>query len=276
MRTRLLPLTALLGFVAVPACAQQPSAQPAARHEDTEVYTPVPPVVTPAAGAGLTGAPPSDAVVLFDGRDLSQWVTVSDGSPARWTVADGIVTVNKPTGNIETKRRFTNYQLHLEWRVPPDVTGSGQLRGNSGVFLASTGKGDAGYELQIMDSYNNPTYVNGQAGSIYKQYPPLANASRRPGEWQGYDVVWTAPTFNADGTLKTPAYVTAYHNGVLVQNHAELKGQTLYVGRPSYTAHGPAPIKLQAHGDPSPPLSFRNIWVRELPAGPQAPVPPVP
>lgn len=276
MRIHVLPLAALVGLVTLPACAQQPSSAPASgaaatqpagrgRPEDTEFYTPVPPVVAAAPGAGLTTGAPADAVVLFDGHDLSQWVTVSDGSPARWTVADGIVTVLKPSGNIETKRRFTNYQLHLEWRVPPNVTGTGQARGNSGVFLASTGKGDAGYELQIMDSYQNPTYVNGQAGSIYKQFPPLANASRRPGEWQAYDVVWTAPVFAADSSLKSPAYATVFHNGVLVQNHVALKGQTLYIGQPKYTAHGPSPIKLQAHGDPSPPLSFRNIWVRELP-----------
>lgn len=272
MRLHLLPLAALSLLVTLPVCAQQsaqpPAQQPArpqGRPEDTEVYTPVPPVVTPAPNAGLTTAAPSDAIVLFDGRDLSQWVAVKDGSPASWTVADGILTVNKPAGNIETKRRFTNYQLHIEWRVPANVTGTGQLRGNSGVFLASTGKGDAGYELQILDSYQNNTYTNGQAGSIYKQFVPLANPSRKPGEWQAYDVVWTAPTFTADGSVKSPAAVTVLYNGVLVQNHAVLRGQTLYIGQPSYTAHGPSPIKLQAHGDPSPPLSFRNIWVRELP-----------
>ena len=179
-------------------------------------------------------------------------------------MADGILTVNKAAGNIETKRSFTNYQLHIEWRIPEGVTGEGQARGNSGVFLASTGTGDSGYELQVLDSYNNKTYVNGQAASIYKQSIPLVNASRKPGEWQSYDVVWTAPTFNADGSVKTPAYVTAFHNGVLVQNHFELKGETLYIGKPVYKKYDSAPIKLQAHGDPSPPISFRNIWVREL------------
>ena len=175
------------------------------------------------------------------------------------------MTVNKSAGNnIETKRSFKNYQLHLEWRIPPGITGADQARGNSGLFLASTGPGDAGYELQILDSYENKTYVNGQAGSIYKQGIPLANAMRKPGEWQTYDVVWTAPTFNADGTVKTPAYVTAFHNGVLVQNHFELKGETLYIGKPEYKKYDTAPIKLQAHGDPSPPISFRNIWIREL------------
>ena len=179
-------------------------------------------------------------------------------------VADGVLTVDKKAGNIETRRKFGSYQLHLEWRIPSGITGSGQARGNSGVFLASTGPGDDGYELQILDSYRNATYVNGQAGALYKQYPPLANASRPPGEWQTYDVVWTAPTFAADGAMRTPAYVTAFHNGVLIQDHVALRGPTLYIGTPSYKAHGASPIKLQAHGDPSAPISFRNIWVRPL------------
>ena len=133
------------------------------------------------------------------------------------------------------------------------------------LFLASTGAGDAGYELQIMDSYKNKTYVNGQAGSVYKQHIPLVNASRKPGEWQTYDVIWTAPVFNADGSLKSPAYVTAFHNGVLIQNHVELKGETRLHRQAGVQEVRPgAPIKLQAHGDPSAPISFRNIWVREL------------
>ena len=143
-------------------------------------------------------------------------------------------------------------------------TGTGQGRGNSGLFLASTGPGDDGYELQIMDSYNNPTYVNGQAGSIYKQFPPLVNANFPPGTWQTYDVAWTAPRFNEDGSLKSPARVTVYFNGILIQNNTELKGQTRYIGQPSYKAYGPAPVKLQAHGDKSEPISFRNIWIRPL------------
>jgi Domain of Unknown Function (DUF1080) len=142
--------------------------------------------------------------------------------------------------------------------------GNEVARGNSGVFLTSTGPEDAGYELQILDSYNNKTYVNGQAGSIYKQGIPLVNPNRKPGEWQTYDVVWTAPTFNDDGSLKTPAYVTVFFNGVLAQNHFELKGQTLYVGHPFYKKYDTAPIKLQAHGDDGEQISFRNIWVREL------------
>jgi len=166
--------------------------------------------------------------------------------------------------NIETKRTFQNYQLHIEWKIPENITGTDQARGNSGVFLASTGQGDAGYELQILDSYKNRTYSNGQAGSIYKQGIPLVNSSRKPGEWQTYDVVWMAPLFNADGSLKTAANVTVVFNGVLVQNHFELTGETLYIGKPFYKKYESAPIKLQAHGDASEPVSFRNIWVREL------------
>lgn len=230
--------------------------------EETEVWEPVPKVVTPGA---TCNAPPSDAIVLFDGKNLDQWVSAKDGkSPADWTVADGVLTVSKSAGNIETKQRFKNYQLHVEWKIPADITGSGQARGNSGVFLASTGPGDDGYELQVLDSYQNKTYVNGMAGSIYKQAIPLANPARKPGEWQTYDVVWTEPTFNSDGSLKTPAYVTVFFNGVLVQNHFQLKGQTLYIGKPFYKEYSSAPIKLQAHGDPSKPISYRNIWVREL------------
>jgi hypothetical protein len=232
------------------------------RPEDTEVWQPVPKVVTPATECN---APPSDAIVLFDGRNVDEWVNVKDKAPALWDVHDGVMTVNKAGGSIETRRRFRNYQLHIEYRIPASITGSGQGRGNSGVFLASTGPGDDGYELQVLDAYNNPTYVNGMAGSIYKQSIPLVNASRKPGEWQAYDVVWTAPAFNDDGSLKTPAYVTAFFNGILVQNHFELKGQTLYIGKPFYRKHDSAPIKLQAHGDKSEPISFRNIWVRELP-----------
>ena len=255
----LLAFAALIA-VAAPVTAQQ-QAKP--KPEDTEVWEPVPKVVTPGA---TCNAPPSDAIVLFDGKNLDEWVSAQDKSPAKWIVADGIMTVSKApgVGNIETKRSFKNYQLHVEWKIPENITGSGQARGNSGVFLASTGPGDDGYELQVLDSYNNKTYVNGQAGSIYKQAIPLVNANRKPGEWQTYDVIWTAPTFNDDGSLKTPAYVTVFFNGVLVQNHFELKGQTLYIGKPFYKKYDAAPIKLQAHGDKSEPLSYRNIWIREL------------
>ena len=227
----------------------------------TEVWTPVPKIISPAANG--TG-PASDAIVLFDGKNLDEWVSTNNKTNAKWKVEDGILTVDKTTGNVQTKRSFTDYQLHIEWRVPANITGSGQARGNSGLFLASTGGGDAGYELQILDSYQNETYVNGQAGSIYKQYPPLVNAARKPGEWQVYDIIWTAPRFNEDSTVRSPARVTVFHNSVLIQNNVELKGETRYIGAPYYKMHGACPIKLQAHGDKSEPLSFRNIWIREL------------
>lgn len=231
--------------------------------EDTEFYSPAVPVVTPAPYQ--PAPPPSDAIVLFDGDDLDQWISADGKSPARWTVEDGAFTVKKGTGNIRTKQSFGSYQLHLEWQVPKNITGNGQGRGNSGLFLASIGGGDAGYELQILDSYRNETYVNGMVGSIYKQHVPLANPMRAPGEWQTYDVIWTAPVFNADGSVKTKARVTAFLNGVLVQNDVEIQGETRWIGKPSYDkAHGPSPIKLQDHGDPSEPLSFRNVWIREL------------
>lgn len=227
----------------------------------TEQWEPVPPLVAPGA---TPLAPPSDAIVLFDGRNLDLWESSQDHSPARWKVHDGVVTVDKSTGDIQTRARFRNYQLHLEWCVPEGITGTGQARGNSGVFLASPGPGDGGYEIQILDSWNNPTYVNGQAASVYKQAAPLVNAMRPPGQWQSYDIVWTAPAFSADGALKSPAYVTVLHNGVLVQNHTVLAGETVHVGRPKYRPFVDAPIRLQAHGDPSTPISFRNIWVRKL------------
>jgi hypothetical protein len=246
-------------FAQQPPTSQSRGATPA----ETEVWEPVPGFVTPGTS---DSAPPSDAIVLFDGKNLDEWVNTGDQSPANWIVNKGVLTVNKASrsGNIETRRGFHNFQLHIEWKIPENVTGSDQKRGNSGVFLASTGSGDAGYELQILDSYNNRTYVNGQAGSIYKQGIPLVNPARKPGEWQTYDVVWMAPVFHADGSLQKPAFATVFFNGVLVQNHFELKGETLYIGKPFYHKFDSAPIKLQAHPDPSEPVSFRNIWVREL------------
>jgi hypothetical protein len=265
MRRPFLMLVALaalsLTAASLPAQSQPSPDQPKPKPEDTEVWQPVPKVITPGA---TDAAPPSDAIVLFDGKNEDAWVSAQDHTPARWVVGDDVLTVAKGTGNIETKQSFKDYQLHIEWKIPENITGSGQARGNSGVFLASLGPGDAGYELQVLDAYNNATYVNGMAGSMYKQSPPLVNAARKPGEWQTYDVVWTAPRFKDDGSLKTPAYVTAFWNGVLVQDHFALKGQTLYIGQPFYKAYDRAPIKLQAHGDKSEPISFRNIWVRPL------------
>jgi 3-keto-disaccharide hydrolase len=229
----------------------------------TEVWEPEPKIVTP--GAASSDAP-SDAVILFNGKNLDEWsVADNPDKPAGWTVnADGSVTVKKGTGTIQTKRNFMDYQMHIEYLIPANITGSGQARGNSGIFLASAGKGDDGYELQVLDNYNNKTYVNGQVGSMYKQSIPLANACKKPGEWQTYDIIWTAPRFNDDGSVKSPGRVTAIHNGVLVQSNYELKGNTPYIGKPVYKKHGAAPIKLQDHGDPSEPISYRNIWLREL------------
>lgn len=231
----------------------------------TEIYSPVPPVVTP----GKTDAePPSDAVILFDGRNLDLWRAEGPDSTkaAGWKVHDNIMTVDKKAKGIMTRQRFQDYQMHLEFQIPENITGSGQARGNSGIFLAciSDSGSDVGYELQILDNYNNTTYVNGQVGSIYKQGVPLVNPSRKPGEWQNYEIVWKAPRFKADGTLNSPGQVTVFLNGVLVQNDFHLIGGTEYIGFPHYIKHGPAPIKLQAHGDKSEPISFRNIWLRPL------------
>ena len=238
---------------------QNPDVQP--RPEETEVWEPIPPVVSP--GPATTAArPPSDAIVLFDGSSLDEWVNAHDGSPAGWIVSEGVMTVNNSTGDLETRRRFHDYQLHIEWRVPENVIGSGQARGNSGVYLAWMGQPRGGYEIQILDSYQNQTYVNGMAGSLYKQSIPLVNASRRPGEWQVYDVACTAPTFSEDGSLKDPARVTVFYNGILVQNNFEFRGETVYISSPEYRPYEDAPIMLQAHGDPGPPISFRNIWLR--------------
>lgn len=219
--------------------------------ELTELREPVPPVVTPGEGT----APPSDAIVLFGGTDLDQWESVN-GSPVKWNLEDGIVTVVDGTGSIQTKQGFGDIQLHIEWRTPLEVVGDGQGRGNSGVFLQKV------YEVQVLDNYENSTYANGQAGSVYKQHIPLVNACRPPGEWQVYDIIYIAPRFREDGTLFSPARVTVLHNGILVQNHVTLLGTTKYVGLPSYKPHAlKQAIMLQDHGNP---VSFRNIWVREL------------
>ena len=200
--------------------------------------------------------PPSDAIVLFDGKDLSNWVSEKDGSPAKWDVKDGVMTVVRGTGGIRTKQEFDDVQLHVEWATPSEVVGEGQGRGNSGVFLQGR------YEVQVLDSYNNKTYFYGQAGSIYKQYPPLVNACRKPGEWQAYDIIYHAPIFTDDGRVKQKANVTVLQNGVLIQDHSEIYGSTTHEPVfPTYTKHGKGPISLQDHGNP---MRFRNIWVRPL------------
>lgn len=219
--------------------------------EATEVWEPEPRVVTPGEGT----APPSDAIVLFDGSDLNEWRKAYEDADAAWTIEGKHMRVAAGTGDIMTKKEFGDAQLHLEFRTPAVVDGEGQGRGNSGVFLQLR------YEVQILDSYQNRTYSNGQAASIYKQHIPLVNACKAPGEWQKYDIIFIAPRFNKDGIRVAPGYLTVIQNGVLVQNHVEIKGTTEYIGQPKNTAHGKAAIKLQDHSNPT---SFRNIWIREL------------
>ena len=219
--------------------------------EETEDWSRKPPIVTP----GRFNNPPSDAIVLYSGADdIVKWIH-ENGEPVKW-IADSVLTVQKGTGSIKTIKSFGDCQLHVEWRTPAIVSGTGQGRGNSGVFLM--GK----YEVQVLDSYENETYYNGQAGSIYKQHIPLVNASLGPGEWQTYDIVFSAPRFNEQGDLLKPAHIIVLHNGVLIQNHVMLKGPTEYIGLPVYKAHeDKLPLMLQNHTNP---VSFRNIWIREL------------
>ncbi len=224
----------------------------------SEFWLPQPELVTPGNIASDEPVPaPSDAVVLFDGKDLSAWKSSRDGE-AEWIVSDGVFTVNKGKGDIETKIHFNDFQLHLEWKVPASITGNSQARGNSGVFLQGI------YEVQVLDNFGNKTYANGQAGSIYKQSAPLVNAMKKPGEWNVYDIIYKAPTFKSDGTYRTYPYVTVIHNGIIVQNNTRINGTTPYIGFPQVEEHGVGPIKLQDHGDPSDAISFRNIWIREL------------
>lgn len=212
-----------------------------------------PPVVTP----GRTSSdPPSDAVVLFDGASLSNWRGVKDGGEARWQVRDGYAEVVPGAGDIATKQEFGDCQLHIEWAAPSEIKGEGQGRGNSGIFFMDR------YEVQVLDSYNNETYFHGQAGSVYKQYAPLVNASRKPGEWQSYDIIFKSPKFDEQGKVTERARVTVLHNGVLVQNNVEIHGNTWHDKPAFYIAHGPkAPLKLQDHGDL---VRYRNIWIRAL------------
>jgi len=211
-----------------------------------------PPVVTP----GSTNAdPPSDAIVLFNGRDLSRWRS-ANGGPAKWVVRDGYVEVMPGAGDMVTADKFGDTQLHIEWATPAVVKGEGQERGNSGVFLMER------YEVQVLDSYQNDTYYHGQAGAVYKQYAPLVNASRKPGEWQAYDIIFHAPRFDEQGKVVDRARVTVLHNGVLIQNNVEIYGLT-YHDRPAlYIAHSPQEsLRLQDHGNP---VRYRNIWIRRL------------
>jgi hypothetical protein len=238
-----------LGLALVPACAvalvgQEPQPFPAPKS--------APPIVTPGRASS---DPPSDAIVLFDGKDLSRWRSASGAAP-KWTVRDGYVEVAPGAGDMETADKFGDVQLHIEWATPAVVKGEGQERGNSGVFLMGH------YEVQVLDSYQNETYYHGQAGSVYKQYAPLINASRKPGEWQSYDIIFHAPRFDEQGKVIDRARVTVLHNGVLIQNNVEIYGNT-YHDRPAlYTAHAAEePLRLQDHGNP---VRYRNIWIRRL------------
>ncbi len=242
----------IAGLATLAAGGVQASApSDAERAASTEVWAPVPLVVEAPVGGS-----PSDAVVLFDGTDLSAWEG-EEGGPAEWRVEDGAMTVVPGAGGIRTREAFCDAQLHLEWRTPADIGGvDGQYRGNSGVFLQER------YEVQVLDSHDNPTYANGQAASIYKQHMPLVNASRGPGEWQAYDILYTAPRFDGGGELEAPARVTVLHNGVLVQHDVTIQGTTEWIGPPSYDeAHGCEPLYLQDHDAE---VSFRNVWIRRL------------
>lgn len=245
----------LISFLITTACNRQTKKQAQEQQmkpEDTEWYEPVPPKVTPAQDTFLQ--PPSDAIILFDGSNLEQWQS-SSGGEANWIVEGNHMTVRTGSGDIQTRDSFGSVQLYLEWRAPMNMEHEGQDRGNSGVFLQNR------YEVQVLDAWQNPTYVNGMAGSIYKQSAPLVNPSWKPGEWQSYNISYTAPQFNEDSTLKAPARITVIWNGVVVQNNFVLKGHTPYIGLPEYTAHGEAPIRLQDHNSE---VSYRNIWVRRL------------
>lgn len=246
--TVLLALFIGIGFISN-SCAQNQEMEPA----DTEFYEPEVPVVE--SGDDIFIDPPADAIILFDGSNMDQWQSVGGGE-AEWEIEeDGAVTVVPGTGNIETKESFGDVQLYIEWRSPMNMEHKGQDRGNSGIFLQGR------YELQVLDAYQNPTYINGMAGSIYKQTSPLVNPTKKPGEWESYNISYKAPRFNDDGSLKDSARITVIWNGVVVQNNTEIYGNTEYIGYPGYEAHGEAPLQLQDHNSK---VSYRNIWIRRL------------
>lgn len=235
-----------VSLLAIAAIACGTTAVWALQKWESGIIWPEPKVVTP---GDAPGAPPSDAIVLFDGKDLSKWV-----KGETWEIKDGYAITRK--GDIKTKDSFGDCQLHIEFATPEKVSGSGQGRGNSGIFLSDR------YELQVLDSYNNKTYFEGQCGSIYNQMPPMVNVCKKPGEWQSFDIIYTAPRFETDGKLKTPGYITVLQNGVVVQNHHEIQGETFFDRPPSYKAHPvKQPIHLQFHGNTT---MFRNIWIREI------------
>lgn len=243
-------------WVAVVALVTSPIPLAAQQWPVHSLERPRPPIVSPGPERAPE-SPPSDALVLFDGKDLAQWLA-ADGGPAKWVVRDGYMEVAPGGGHIITRRAFGDVQLHVEWATPTPPTGEGQERGNSGVFLMSH------YEIQVLDSYHNDTYADGQAAAVYGQTPPLVNASRAPGEWQSYDIVFHAPRFAADGSVRDSARVTVLHNGVLVQDDARITGWTVHGRRAHYTSHPDRlPLLLQDHGNP---VRFRDIWIRELTA----------
>ena len=251
MLQRIAALSVLLAFLLTPVLAQNPTIPSLDAWEVHDLDRPQPRIVTP--GALNSALPPSDAIVLFDGRNMDEW-THRTGQPASWTLKDGYMEVRAGAGPIVTKRGFGDVQLHIEWATPN--SGDGQDSGNSGVYLMST------YEVQVLNSYENRTYPDGQAAALYGQYPPLVNASRPAGEWQSYDIVFRRPRFDDEGNLMRPARVTVFHNGVLVQDSVILTGPTGHRSRPPYKAHADKlPLILQDHNEPT---RYRNIWVREL------------
>jgi len=254
------PRVLVAALLSVPLIAQGPGYTdtpklPGSEYRVHDAARKPPPVVDPGPAPTQPAPVPADAIVLFDGKDLSAWSGAK--GDATWVVDGGAMQVNG-TGDIHTKAEFGDCQLHVEWASPAEVKGESQGRGNSGVFLFGR------YEIQVLDSYDNPTYADGQASAVYGQFPPLVNACRKPGEWQSYDIVFVAPRFDADGKLSSPARVTVFHNGILVHHDRSLLGGTSHRTLPSYRAHGPkGSIRLQDHGNP---VRFRNIWIRELPA----------
>ena len=260
---------AAIAFLTLAAIAQQPSSKPKFGYQDTPMLPggkwhvhdgtrPQPTIVTPGTSStqDAPGTAPSDATVLFDGKDLARW---SDGKsgPARWKVEDGAIVIVPKSGSLVSKDQFSNFQLHLEFAEPTPPKGSDQGRGNSGILIFGL------YEIQVLDCVDNPTYADGTVGALYGQHPPLVNASRKPGQWQVYDIIFTAPSFKPDGSVETPASATILLNGVLVQNHEAFLGSVVWRDLAKYQKNGPTkgPIVLQDHGDP---VRFRNIWVREV------------
>ena len=255
--------TGTAGLVAILVADEVRSMATHSRWLQHDINRPRSPVVDPVVSpAGAPAAAPGDAVILFDGANLDAWRS-PEGGPAPWKVSDGFMEVVPGTGPIDTKGKFGDVQLHVEWASPSPAVGKGQNRGNSGIFLMGV------YELQVIDSYRADTYADGQAGAIYGQYPPLANASRPPGEWQTYDIAFRRPRFDAGGKLLEPARFTVIYNGILIQNNEELWGGTNWLEPVPYENHGDrGPIELQDHGHK---VRFRNIWLRELPERPAPP-----